>query len=109
MFCLEDRNIHSEDEYSHLILFRITTTYTNNDLGSSEFQDPQGLNAIKYDISLVFFVDNPTQYYRSQENPMSRLKRNTQPNCPYFCCLLEVLVGMAHAAVDASTEYVVLS
>lgn len=49
-------------------------------LGSSEFQDPQGLNAIKHDVSLVFFVDNPIQYYRSQENPMSKQKPNTQPN-----------------------------
>lgn len=52
-------------------------------LGSSEFQDPQGPSAIKYDISLVFFVDNPIQYYRSQENPMSKLKPSAQPNCAY--------------------------
>lgn len=70
--------------------------------GSSEFQNPQGPNAIKYDISLLFFVDNSIQYYRSQENPMSKLKPNTQPKCPY-------LVGVAHGAVDVSRECAVLS
>lgn len=78
-------------------------------LGSTEFQDPQWPNAMKYDISLVFFADNPIQYYRSQKNTMSKLKPSSQPNCPYFCFLLtEVLVGVAHGAVDVSRECVIL-
>lgn len=56
-------------------------------LGSCEFQDPQGPNAIKYDVALVFFLGNPVQYYRSQENPMFKLKPSTQSNCAYtFYC-----------------------
>lgn len=68
--------------------------------GSSEFQDPKGPNAIKYDISLVFLVNNL----------ISKLKPSTQLNSPSFRCLLtEVLVGVAHGAVDASKERVILS
>lgn len=78
--------------------------------GSSEFQNPQGPNAIKHDISLLFFVDNSIQYYRSQANPMSKLKPSTQPKCPHLGCLLsKALVGVAHSAVDVSRECAVHS